>query len=193
MNVRLPPLASRPLALAILVLLASAAYFTVAAPLVAADAANRRQIAELRSELVRFERIAGERAGRKAELAALERQRAMQEGFLQGSNDTLIAAEIQNRIKTLVASGQGELASTQILPSATDGKLKRISVRGLIAIPLPGLVRVFHNLESATPFLFVDNVEIRPRLNPRRRGLEAVDAGILEVRFDTYGFVRSAD
>ncbi len=89
--------------------------------------------------------------------------------------------------------GKGELTSTQILPSTTEHELKQISVRGVIVIPLSGLVRVFHDLESATPFLFIDNVEIRPKFDPRRRGVGAVDPGSMEVQFDTYGYVRAAD
>ncbi|HUZ75079.1 MAG TPA: type II secretion system protein GspM [Stellaceae bacterium] len=192
MTVRFGPIASRCLALGILAALVTAGYLAIALPLLDTVADNRREIADLNAALARFEQIAGERAARKAELGVLERQQATQEGFLQGSNETLIAADLQNRIKALAAAGKGELTSTQILASDAEGKLKRVGVRGLMAIPLAGLVRVFYDLESATPFLFIDNVEIRPRLDPRRRGYGDVDTGTLEARFDVYGFVHAA-
>ena len=52
------------------------------------------------------------------------------------------------------------------------------------------LQRVFYDLESATPFLFLDNVEIRSR--PARRASGPEDDPILEVRFDLYGYMRRA-
>jgi general secretion pathway protein M len=189
---RSPP-ASRGVALAILVGLVGVIYFGIAAPLLEQYRRGGSEIEALKSALTRFERIADERTSRQAELAGLEHQRAAQEGFLQGPNETLIAAEIQNRIKTLATAAHGELTSTQILPSEADGKLKRISVREQMSITLPGLVSVVHALESATPFLFLDNVDIRPHPDLRRRDADPFEAGIVDVRFDAYGFIRGAD
>ena len=187
------PALSRGLALAILLALAGVVYFGMVDPLLARYRLDRRDIEDLQSAYMRFERIAGERASHQGTLAALERQRSEHEGFLRGTNETLMAAGIQNRIKALVVAAQGELASTQILPSENDGKLKRIGVREQLSIPMIGLAAMVHHLEGTAPYLFLDNVGIR--VHPeggRRAAAAAAPSSMVEVRFDAYGFLTEA-
>ncbi len=185
------PALSRGLAFEMLLGLVCLIYFGLAGPLMERYRLDRREIDDLRNALERFERIASERAARQSALAALEKQRSAQEGFLRGKNETLIAAEIQNRNKAIAATAHGELTSTQILPSETEGKLKRIRVREQMSISIRGVVLVFHLLESSTPFLFLDNVDIRSRPEPRRTS-DPVVSSIVEVHFDAYGYVKEA-
>lgn len=185
------PVVGRAIALAILAAIVGIVYLAVVAPIIATYANDQREIASLQLTLARYQAVAGKRDERQAVLATLERRRARGEGLLKGSNDMLIAATIQNRIKTLVGAGNGSLKSTQILPDAVDGKLRRVAVRGLIAITLPGLVQVFYELESATPYIFLDNVDIRPRVDMRRGSVDGTVDNVLDVRFDAYGYVQA--
>jgi general secretion pathway protein M len=89
-----------------------------------------------------------------------------------------MAAAIQNRIKALVEAARGELKSVQILPAQADGHLRRITVRGQMSMTIEAAQRVFHDLEGAEPLLFLDNLDIRSRDDPRRRR-EHAEQGIL--------------
>jgi len=49
--------------------------------------------------------------------------------------------------------------------------------------------RVFYGVESATPYLFLDNVVMNARVGLRRRG-EADDDPLIDVQFDVFGYTR---
>ena len=109
-------------------------------------------------------------------------------GFLQGANESLAAADVQNRIKTLAEASKGELKSTQILPPQDEGKFRRIAVRAQMTLKLAAVQRVFHGLEASSPLLFLDNVNVRARSDRWRE--EPADDPILDIRFDVYGYTR---
>jgi general secretion pathway protein M len=183
-----PPI-SRALALALLVGAIAIAYLCVVQPIIESGADQRAEISRLEESLTRYRRIAEQRAAREAELAELKQRAATEDGLLRGANETLMAAAIQNRIKALVDAAHGELKSIQILPPQADGRLRRITVRGQIAMTVEAAQRVFHDLESGEPLLFLDNVGIRSREETRRRR-ERTEDGMLDIRLDVYGYTQ---
>lgn len=188
MTPALTPRASRLLALGILAALLLLAFFGFVSPLLDAYRQAGAASEQYRAALEHTRNTGSDLAGLRAELARLKEHQASAVGFMQGSNPSLAAADLQNRIKSSVEAARGELRSTQILPARDEGAFRRISIRGQIAVNMAALQRVFYDLESATPFLFLDNVEIRSR--PARRSTSPDDDPVLEVRFDLYGYMR---
>jgi general secretion pathway protein M len=191
MNVALSPRLSRAFALIILVALLSFIYIGLIQPLLDhyADARNSR--VELQSVLARVTQTGRTLSELQAELQRLKERGVSGAGALQSSNESLAAAELQNRVKSSVEGARGELRSTQILPSHEEGVFQRISIRGQISVNLEALQRIFYEFESASPLLFLDNVDVRVR--PERRPNEATtDNPVLDVRFDLYGYIRRA-
>jgi general secretion pathway protein M len=190
MTSSLTPRASRALALGILAALLLLAFFGFVSPLLDSYGQASSSVEQYRAALEHTRNAGSDLAGLRAELARLKERQASAVGFMQSTNSSLAAAELQNRIKSSVEAAHGELRSTQILPQRDEGVFRRISIRGQIAVNTAALQRVFYDLESASPFLFLDNVEIRSR--PARRSSGAEDDPILEVRFDLYGYLRRA-
>jgi general secretion pathway protein M len=186
-----PPLA-RALALAILGALLFLGYFLGVQPLIDTYRAESGKAAQLELQVARYETVARQQSARRTELAALKQQQQVaRSGALEGSNETLVAAQIQNRIKALVASGQGELVSTEILPAQEDGNFRRIGVRSQLSITMAGALQVFHGLEAQSPLLFLDNVELHAQAEIRRRVVSTqTPYAVTEVRFDVYGYMR---
>jgi general secretion pathway protein M len=185
-----PPLA-KTLALVILGMLLSLGYLLCVQPLIAAYQAERGNAAQLELQVARYEKAARQQPARRTELAGLKQQQGARSGALEGSNETLVAAQIQNKIKALVASGQGELVSTEILPAQEEGNFRRIGVRSQLSIAMAGALQVFYGLESQSPLLFLDNVELRAQAEIRRRVATAQPPyAVTEVRFDVYGYMR---
>jgi general secretion pathway protein M len=184
-----PPL-GRVLALAILIAIVASLYYLIVAPFHGEYASMRQSIDQLQDELARYQRAARDLPARQADLTALKQRQSSQDGFLQGSNDTLVAAQIQNRIKALSDAAQGDLKSIQILPAEDEGKLRRITVRGQMTATLPGILHIFYGLESAAPLLFLDNVDFRSRTAQLRVRGEEPDSGLLDIQFDVYGYTR---
>ena len=190
---RLPPLVSRLLAVLILLGGLGLLYVGAVAPLVDDYLTTRQSIEDMRDALARYRRVAAELPQRRADLAALRQRQALSEGFLQGTNEALVAAQIQNRVKALSEAARGELRSTQVLPAQDEGKYRRITIRVQMTLDVAAAQRVLYGVESASPLLFLDNVDLRAHLFDRRRDRTAAapGEGMLDVRFDVYGYMRS--
>jgi general secretion pathway protein M len=190
---KLSPPVSRAAALAILLALIAILYLGIAMPIVDAYQSIGDNTVQLQEQLRRYQRAGSDRAQRQAQLAALEHRSSAADGFLQGANDTLVAVEIQNRLKSLADAAHAELRSTQVLPVQDEGALRRISVRGQFATTMPGALRIFHGLESQSPLLFVDNLDIRSRQGAREtrgRGGDTGESDALDLQFDIYGYTQ---
>ncbi|MGH7001949.1 MAG: type II secretion system protein GspM [Stellaceae bacterium] len=190
MRVTLSPLASRGLAVLILLVGIGIVYAALAAPLLEDYQATRRSIEDMSAAVARYRKVADELAPRRAALAALSQRQASTAGFLQGTNDALVAAQIQNRLKAIVEAAHGELKSTQVLPVQEEGRYRRVTIRGQMVLRLPAAQRVFYDIETASPLLFLDNLNIRMGAAERRRD-HGAQATSLDVRFDIYGYVRN--
>lgn len=189
MNLHLSPRLSRALALTILVALLSFIYSGLIQPLLDHYAEARSSGEQLESVLARARQTSRTLSELRTELAWLKGHGVSGAGAMQSPNESLAAAELQNRIKSSVEAARGELRSTQILPSREEGVFQRISIRGQISVNLESLQRIFYEFESTSPLLFLDNVDIRVR--PVRQQNEApTDNPVLDVRFDLYGYIR---
>jgi general secretion pathway protein M len=187
---KLPPRASR--ALAVLILLAAIAlvYLAVLQPLIDGYASAGQSIADDAAALARFRRVAAELPRRRAELTALRQRQAASEGFLQGTNEALVAAQIQNRLKALVEAAHGELKSTQVLPVQEEGKYRRITLRAQMMLDMAAAQKVLYGIETASPLLFLDNLDLRVHIGGDRHRERANPDPPLDVRFDVYGYMR---
>lgn len=185
----LSPRARRLVAVGLLVAVLLGVYSFVAAPLLASYGQNRHEAAELQAALAKYEEIGREIPELQKQLDDLHRQGATAAGYLEGQNDTLIAAALQDRLKNAVAQTGGRLNSTQVLANTEHTKPHRVAVRGQMQMSLASLQRVLYTLESGTPYLFIDNLEVRPVVGPRGSQPTDTDA-VLDVHFDIYGYMR---
>jgi general secretion pathway protein M len=181
----------RALALSILAALVFVVVSGIVAPVLEGYRSNRDSIDLMRAALARARVAPSDLPGLRAELAGLRQQATSASGgFLQGSNESVIAAQLQNRVKRVVEAARGELKSTQVLPSRDEGKFRRTAIRGQMTVSIPALQRTFYDLEATSPLLFIDNVDIRIRPATRQRDRNIPDA-LLDVRFDVFGYQRS--
>lgn len=153
-------------------------------------AATRDRVAADALALGRYRLLAGRVPQQRAALAALEQRQGRQEGFLTGGNDTLIGAELQNRVKTIVEAAQGQLRSTQVLPARDDGGYRQIPVRVDMTGGMPAVQAILYQIEATSPMLFLDNVDFRAHPADRRDGSD--DDPPLDVSFEVYGYVRAS-
>jgi len=184
----LPPWASRALAVLLLFAGAGLVYLVTISPLLADYAGTQQSIAQMQTAIEHYRRVAAELPARRAILANLRSRQATSEGFLQGTNDSLVAAQIQNRIKALVEAAHGELKSTQVLQVQEEGKYRRVTVRAQMALDLGAAQQVIYGIETASPLLFLDSLDMRSRIGGRYR--DGAEDGALDLRLDVYGYMR---
>ena len=189
MKERISPPVRRAAAVAILLALAYLLFSGIVQPLLDVYGEAKATVGRLEEALQRGR--GGERsmAQAEAELAALKKRQAATVGFLQGTNESIAAAQLQDRLKASVDAAKGELKSTQTLPPRDDGKFRRIAVRAQITVSTAALQRTLYDVESSSPFLFVDNVVIRVRSQTQDRNKPAQEP-VLDVSFDLSGYTR---
>ena len=83
----------------------------------------------------------------------------------------------------------GTVRSIQSLPGQDDEEFRRVSVRVQFTGTTESLFQAVYSLETARPFVFVDNLDIRNRRS-RRRANQQSDNPALNVTLDLSGFVR---
>lgn len=185
--IQLSPPMSRIAAVGLLLILIAAVYSVLIAPVWGTWAANQERIAEQRELLQRYQRLASDAKDLSQRLSALKKQPVSGEGYLQGDNETLVAAQLQSRIRNVVQTSGGKLTSTQVLAGVDESGFRRIGVRVTMTAEITDLQKVLHSLESARPYLFLDNVDIS---GEQSRGREGRGNG-LTISFEAYGFMRT--
>ncbi len=182
----------RLLAVSLLVAVIAALWVGLAEPVLSEFAASRQTVAQSRYLVLRYRRIADGRADVERRMKEARRIRPDAGRFLTGSSAELIAADLQNSVKGIITSSGGKLRSTQLLPYEDKDEWRRVIIRVNMSAPPEAAIKVFHALESANPYLFLTNVQIRaPRkLSRARKTITPADA-ILQIRYDVHGFMRA--
>lgn len=114
-------------------------------------------------------------------------------GFIPEANVQLATAALVQRLESAVAEaspGNRSCAITNRMPlsESRQERFPRAGVQVRLNCGNPELVSVLHSLESGSPRLFVDNLNILPL----RYGTPGGSGGGLDVSFDLYGFLEPA-
>lgn len=187
--VTLSPALRRVLAVAILVAILAALGALVVEPVTAKFASYDRAVAQSQALLARYLRIGGERERLQVQLEQVRRAQASRGGFLEGASGELVAAELQNKAKNLVDANGGNLKSVQILKEQDENNFRRVAIRVTMTANTVAVQNIFYSLETANPYLFLDNVDIRASRR-RAQKTRTQGAGDLQVRYDVYGYMR---
>jgi general secretion pathway protein M len=185
----LSPFTRRLLALALLLAVVYLPYALVAAPILTAYAGTRAEIDAHRDLIQRYRTIAADRGALEEELAMAQRHVFPSQYYLAGENPALVAASLQNRIKTIVESSGGKLLSTQILPSQIEQGATRIAVRVRMTGSIDALYKAFYAIESNRPALFIETVDLNAR-QVRARAQRDPEQSELMAGYDVYGYLQ---
>lgn len=182
----LTPKQSKFAALGILALMLVLVVSAIAVPLWLLNRRYDAAVEEAATRLERYSRIVGMREGlqqKAAEIKALEATHH----FLKSASPALAAAELQEQAKHILDENGGKLNSIQILPHRDDGLYRQVSVSLQLTAPLSGVKAMLHALESAHPYLFVDNFSIRATSMAPVRNDSASEPDLI-VQFDLTGY-----
>lgn len=179
--------ASRLAAAGLLALLVAAIWFMGVRPLIDHVESLDDSIERTATLLARTRAIARQRGETQRDLDQVRADPRISAVVMKAPTLQLAAAELQERIKRWVETAGGGLRSAQVLPARDEGGFRRVVLRVTLDIDVEGLQRTFHAIETAAPYLILDNVEIRGRqLRVAAAGRRAPD---LSVAFDVVGFM----
>lgn len=187
---------SRPLALrraAALGLLAAvglAVHLALVAPLLAAWSEAGQDIVQARERLDGLAALAGAAERLRSALAEREAAAGKVPPHYRAASDTLVAVQVQDRVKQAVERAGGTLASLRVLPTGEEEPFRRVALRVQVTATLAGLQRCLHDLEATRPYLVLDNLSVTAPVAPAPAPPAAGADPVLTIRFDLQTFAR---
>ena len=177
----------RLLALGLLLVAIAAAWAMVIEPVADAFADQRDAIAQSHQLLAAYTRRIALRPAIEAKLAQLQQHETTATGLIGGASAELAAANIQNVVKALVESEDGQVHSAQNLAPVTADGFQRIEIQYDVSLPMTRLKSVAYRIETSMPFLFLDGIDMRAPESWQSPGLQ-LDPPNLEIRWTVRGY-----
>lgn len=165
MNVTLPTgNAGRFLALGITCIVLALAWLAVVSPLIEWHASRDERLVRQRTLARRMEALvqtlpelrkaasAGSKSGQEAGPEAAN--------LLDGATDAVAAAALQQRVQDMAAKAGASLSSAETLPVVQTGAYRKIGLHISVAAPWPVLIGLLQAVESASPRMLVDDLQV---------------------------------
>lgn len=151
----------RGLALLVLAVAIVIAWFMVLHPLIDIVTGESEEVDNSLNLLARYQALEAARPQVEAELRQMQERNAAMSGLVEGKSAALAAAAVQADVKTIVESNGGTILSTQNIPPATAGGFEKIEIQYDISLPLGSVKNVIYQIETHTPYFFIDSVNLR--------------------------------
>lgn len=141
--------------------------------------------------LQQYERVLAKKEAYVASMAKINQQHNLQGYFNSQKTDALASAEMQEFIKKTIVDAGGQLSSTQALPVSIEDKFSRITVRVRMRGNTEVLRAVLYKIETSTPFIIINQLDIRPMRGMRNRTTRQIEpSNELNVNFQAVSFMR---
>lgn len=119
------------------------------------------RLSQRRTALARFQTIAAQRSTveRLVAQSAADGRRAE---FLQGTNDSVAAANLQTMLKGMVVPTGARLRLIRALPAKPMQNMKFIGVQLEMTGTIMAIYQTVRTIETAKPFLFIVAAQLKP-------------------------------
>ena len=147
----------------------------------------------LREQLARFEAVAAQREPLEGQLRAIREGREDSSLFLSEADFNEAAAAMSDRLNNMVSTLAGDdcqIVSRQPVRPRAQERYERVTVNVRMRCQSDDMLKILYRLESATPMVIVDDLNIVRTRARRSRGGEAPGADPLDIRFNMSGYIR---
>lgn len=179
------PLHARSLAVLLAIAVGALAWLALIEPWQARNRELDKQIAATQRLIAGFQTVAAARPGLEQQLRNLPKPNPDQSSLFIGSSETVVLADLQDRVRSLVEQQRGVTRSTSVLEGVAEGPFRRIGVRVQVQTTTAGLYRLLYALETMHPLVLVDNLAVQAQSGPS----SARDDPQLETSFDVIGYL----
>ncbi len=185
--------AQRWLAIGLLIFVLLLVFFVLIYPIVNKGFELHNTKEHLAFNLKKYERILAGKEGVSQSIEAINQQNQEQGYFNNQGTSALASAQMQEFIKQTIVQAGGQLSSTQVLPAAEEkDKFNRITVSVRMTGNIEVLRAVLYKLETSTPLIIIDQLDIRPMRSIRNRITRQIEpSNGLNINFQAIGFMRS--
>lgn len=181
------PTQSRRLAVGLLVAAIVVIVAAVAIPIWLLHRQYDAALADNASKYDRYRRIAGTRPELAKQLEAM-RVKETRKFFLRSGAAAFSAAEAQEAIRALVEQSGGRLI-TMAAPTSREegGRYRQVTANVQLTANIFALRKILHAIENNTPYLFIDNLQVRTQVPPNHRPQPGQEPEMF-VSFDVSGY-----
>lgn len=156
--------------------------------------AYAEEIGELKDAELRFRQIAAQRPQIEGRLAEVRQFQAGANYFLPEDSFDLAAANLNSLIKQIIAEKARDPQRCQLISSQNERPTapepyQRVVVKVRMRCDLDNLTEILYQLENATPFLFVVELNLYQQ-QMFQGGMPQPNLGDMDARFDVYGYIR---
>jgi hypothetical protein len=107
--------------------------------------------------------------------------------FLKGTDDNLILAELQSRLRTIILEKSGELISARNLAAISDQNGTQLGLSLQLRGEVAKVQEILHTFEASSPYLWIRRAALRLDERSSQPGTLGQDAPKLIVEVDVYG------
>ena len=177
---------SRAAALALLLVVLAAVVLAVAMPLWLLNRRYDTAIEDAATRLQRYSKIAGMQDGLRKKVTEVKALGTTRH-YLKNASPALAAVELQELVNSVLDANGGKLNSIQILPHKDEGMYRQITISLQLTAPLSALKAMLYKIESARPYLFINNFSVRSYAGFAPRPTPATEPE-LTIQFDLAGY-----
>ena len=191
LDMHAPALPQRWIAVGLLIAVVLIIILVVIVPLLSMEMELHETKNNLVFRLQQYERILATKDAVIANMAKIKQEHEKQGYFNNQETDALASAEMQEFIKKAIIDAGGQLSSTQELPVSNKDKFNRIAVRVRMTGNNEVLRKVLYKIETSTPLIIIDQIDIRPMRGRRNRTTRQIESSNqLNVNFQAVSFMR---
>lgn len=157
------------------------------------------QIQDDLDRLVRYQRLVSSLPGLRAALEQEQSNDSYKAFYFDADTPAIAGAQLQSEVQEMVRAAGARPVSAQVLPSDDNDDPPRVRVRIQLQGTTEQLFDVLYRIESARPFLLIDQMSVRSQARSDRsfgrrslrRSRQPDDQGQLTVRLDIFGYFLS--
>jgi len=152
------------------------------------------ELSGLTEQLGRFQSVAGKREALQTKLAELKNSQEDATLFLEQPGFDEAAADIASRLRTMVqdqGNSDCQIVSNQSVRPRVQERFEKVTVNVRMRCGAESFMQILYEMETATPLMLVDDLNIiQPRTRRRRAGVDVELAGALDIRFNVSGYLK---
>ncbi len=182
---------ARWLAVGLLLALISLIGFIIILPLVNQGLALYEEKNALGFRFEQYERILARKQSVIDEMETLKEKFADQNYLSTQNTSALASADLQEMIKQAIVEAGGQLSSTQGLPIVIKNNFQHIPINVRMTGNSEVLRAVLYKIETATPLVVVEQIDIRPMRGVRNKVTHKIDpSNELSINFQAISFMK---
>lgn len=105
---------------------------------------------------------AHQRAAGRTGAQAHRPSKAPQEAFVSASTSGLASAQLETYLSQLIGKARATLVSSSVKPADRADRPDTLSIQVSVEIPYEALQGLLYQLETGTPYVFVDSMSVLP-------------------------------